>query len=368
VSETFFEIDLKLSLKSFELDYQLATNERYVGVYGPSGAGKTTVIECLAGWRHPQQGFIRIGDHVLYDSSRGINVEPSKRGIGYVAQDILLFPHWDVMRNVTAGAGRKAGGVQGKASTVNQALVERVLDSLELTELAQRPVDHLSGGERHRVALARALCSEPDLLLLDEPLSSLDVRLKRRILGDLVRVHEEFDVPMLLISHDPVEVQVLCNFAQFVRSGKVEDEGLPANIVSLGTAAEHENILRGVVTRRQDDVVHVQLGEGRFAVLPHAELQVGDRVVLGVRANEILIANSKPQGLSARNVFLARIDSVQASGVSMMIRARLGEEETPGSLLMVNLTQESYKRLELAVGAAVYLIIKSHSIEVFASM
>ena len=191
---TLFDIELSVPLQNFELNYRLATDERCVGVFGPSGAGKTTVIEHVAGWRKGARGHVRVGEHTLFDSEAGVFLPPRVRGIGYVPQDILLFPHWNVIRNVTAGRGRGKRRWSGSS-----ALVARVLDTLELTPLQERPVRHLSGGERHRVALARALCSEPALLLLDEPLASLDLRLRRRILADLVRVRHEFDLPMLLL-------------------------------------------------------------------------------------------------------------------------------------------------------------------------
>src|SRR5690606_36768834 len=159
------DVEIKVELPTYTMDYALRTDRLTVGVFGYSGAGKTTVIVTIAGWRRGATGHVRIGDATLLDTVRGTFVPPRERGIGYVPQDILLFPHWTVIQNVLAGRGRPRAGTEIDP--------EHVLAVLELGSMIDRPVRRLSGGERHRVALARALCSRPRVLLLDEPLASL---------------------------------------------------------------------------------------------------------------------------------------------------------------------------------------------------
>jgi molybdate transport system ATP-binding protein len=357
---TLFDIDLKVELPSFTLDYRLATDERTVGVFGHSGAGKTTVIENIAGWRRGAVGHVRVAGATLLDTAQGVFVHARRRGIGYVPQDILLFPHWNVLRNVLAGRNRRE---RGAAIDVDQ-----VVDVLELSPLLDRPVLRLSGGERHRVALARALCSRPRLLLLDEPLSSLDQRLRRRILGDLVRVRDEFEVPMLLISHDPTEVQVLCDRVQRVERGKVVAEGAPSEVLWGGQGADFENVLRGVVAGIHDHTAQVRLASGHELVAPRTGMDKGDRAVLGLRADEILVATSPPDGISARNRLPARILALDERRGSVELKVVLLGGGSPATELRVHVTGGARDELRLAPGLEVSLIVKTRSLEVLTSV
>jgi molybdate transport system ATP-binding protein len=358
MSEPYFEIELRARLASFELDYRLATDERFVGIFGPSGAGKTTVIECLAGWRAAGGGRIRVGDRVLFDRAAGVDVPPVDRAVGYVPQDVLLFPHWNVLRNVTAGVRRTRPD--------HRELLERVLHFLELEPLVDRSVNKLSGGEKRRVALARALYSEPDFLLLDEPLSSLDVPLRRRIIGDLLRVRDEFRVPMILISHDRTEVEVLCHHAQHLVDGRVQSEGHPSVVAvtdELGDRPEFENVLRGRVTGVDGDTATVELADGVSVVGPRAGLDTGQTVVLGLRADAVLLALEEPRAISARNVVAGAVESVSRTGV----RVSLGAADD-GPRLTVHVTAAALAELGLRPGMRVYAVTKTHSLAVLAGV
>ncbi|MEM7311374.1 MAG: molybdenum ABC transporter ATP-binding protein [Planctomycetota bacterium] len=356
---SLFDIELRVELTSFTLDYRLRTDDRTVGVFGHSGAGKTTVIEHIAGWRRGAAGKVEIGGRVLLDSSAGVFAPPRHRGIGYVPQDILLFPHWTVQQNVMAGSERPEKGAPIE--------VDRVLEVLELGSLLDRPVRRLSGGERHRVALARALSSQPSLLLLDEPLSSLDHRLRRRILGDLVRVRDEFHVPMLLISHDPTEVQVLCDRVQRLERGKVVAEGAPGQVLGGSGGADFENVLAGTVAGIHDHTARVALASGHELIAPRAGVDKGDRVVLGLRADDVLVATEAPRGISARNVLPARVERLGEAADSVELLAVLVGEGAPTEL-RVRITEDAVRQLDLAVGREVTLILKTNSLEVLTSV
>ena len=181
-----------------ELHQQLAGG--ITALFGPSGAGKTTTLDAIAGLRRPSSGRIAIGDRVLFDASRGIDLPPHTRHIGYVAQEPALFPHMSVRRNVLYG--RRPG---------QKLSLDVVTKMLEVGEFLDRRVPDLSGGERQRVALARALMSAPDVLLLDEPLAAVDVERRRRILPYLLRVRDDLGVPVIYVSHDRGEVDQLAD-------------------------------------------------------------------------------------------------------------------------------------------------------------
>ena len=213
-SPTSITLDFTLHQGDFTVELAERIQARVVALYGPSGAGKTSVLESIAGLRHPQQGILRIGDHTLFDSEARIVVPPHQRNVGYVPQDLALFPHMNVRHNIFYGAGSE--------SAVSP---EHVLNLLELGPMLGRAVTALSGGERQRVALARALMASPSLLLLDEPLAALDAGLRERILPYLERVRDELAIPMLYVSHAATEVRTLADWVVVLDKGHVARSG-----------------------------------------------------------------------------------------------------------------------------------------------
>ena len=233
-------IDVRLRAGAFTLDLRETIAARTVALYGPSGSGKTTVLDAVAGLRRPDEGVIRIGRRVLFDSRRGVDVAPHERRVGYVPQDLALFPHLDVRRNVLYGA--RARGAQrvpaargprgrGAGAAGPRGAGAPVLELLEIDTLLPRSVDGLSGGERQRVALARALMTDPDLLLLDEPLAALDLGLRDRILPYLERVRDELGTPMIYVSHAADEVRRVADRAIVLDAGRAVRSGPPADVL-----------------------------------------------------------------------------------------------------------------------------------------
>lgn len=195
--------DLTLPLSDFTLDVTVTLSRGTTALYGPSGAGKTTLLELIAGIRKPQSGSIEL-------DGRAISNLPSRlRRVGYVPQDDALFPHLSVRQNVFYGGNAKS---------------DDVVDVLEIGALMHRGVQKLSGGERKRVALARALLTRPDVLLLDEPLAGVDLALRDRVLEYLVRVHEEFPVPTVYVTHHLQEVEAICEEMVVLERGRVVDQ------------------------------------------------------------------------------------------------------------------------------------------------
>ena len=205
---------IRLAFRLRQGDFLLDINEQLAAgitaLFGPSGAGKTTVLDAIAGLRKPESGTIAIGERVLFDAAVRVNLPPHARHVGYVPQDVALFPHMNVRRNVLYG--RRPG---------QKLSLETVSAMLEMGGLLDRRVPDLSGGERQRAALARALMSAPEVLLLDEPLAAVDVERRRRILPYLLRVRDELGIPVIYVSHDRGEVDQLADRVVILENGCV---------------------------------------------------------------------------------------------------------------------------------------------------
>lgn len=202
-----------LPLADFALEADVEIQDQTTAIFGPSGAGKTSLLDLIAGLRRPKSAFIQLGERVLTNTATGINVPTRRRQIGYVPQDLALFPHLSVRQNLLYGC---------KEDPHAHSLFsyEHVTGVLEIGLLTERRVNHLSGGEKQRVALARALLASPSILLLDEPLASLDTGLKSRIIPYLARIRDEFRLPMLYVTHDWDEVRALCTEALILERGR----------------------------------------------------------------------------------------------------------------------------------------------------
>jgi molybdate transport system ATP-binding protein len=209
-------LDFTLIQGAFTVEIHERLDHRVIALFGPSGAGKTTVLDAVAGLRRPASGSISIGGRVLFSTLAGVDLPPHDRHVGYVTQEVALFPHMIVRRNVLYG--RRRG---------QKLSLDAVARMLEIESLLDRGVSQLSGGERQRVALARALMSAPELLLLDEPLAAVDLELRRRILPYLERVRDELQVPIVYVTHDREEVQRLADHVVVLHQGRTVGSGPP---------------------------------------------------------------------------------------------------------------------------------------------
>ncbi len=363
-------VQARLPLDRFELNIDLHTEKHVTGIFGVSGAGKTSLLETICGVQRQARGIITLGKETWLDSDREVFVKPSQRHIGYVPQDGLLFPHKDVWHNLLAGRKRAVR----RGHPVQQTF-ETVVHILELDPLLKRDVHTLSGGERQRVALGRALCSGPRLLLLDEPFASLDVALRRKLLPFLRRVRAEFQIPMLFVSHDPLEVQALCDDLIVLRDGTIISHGDPRSVLTASDifplAEQHgfENILPCYAVEGSGSTGQVRLGEGGDAervpvelVTLRSEAQPGEALLAGIPAHDIMLATQRPEGLSARNVLPARITQLRSVGPVGLATAELNPALPP---LTVEVTEKSFVELGLRVGSEVFLVIKATSCRLY---
>ncbi|MEI6861540.1 MAG: ATP-binding cassette domain-containing protein [Verrucomicrobiota bacterium] len=220
---------VRLPLAPFTLQVDTHLDARITGIFGASGAGKTSLLEIIAGLRRPAAGRVMLDDRVLSDTAQSFFIPPERRGVGYVPQDGALFPHLSVRENLLYGHGRATVAPAGPT-------LAHVTEVLEIAALVERSVSTLSGGEKQRVALGRALLATPRLLLLDEPLAGLDLPLQERLLSCLARVRDEFRVPMLHVTHAAGEVMALCDEVLVLAGGRVVQRGRPADLfVAMAT-------------------------------------------------------------------------------------------------------------------------------------
>ena len=215
-----FDLDFTLRQGEFTLTFNVNVEARALALFGPSGSGKTSALEAVAGLRTPHHGKIGVNGHVLFDSERHVNTPVRWRRIGYVPQDILLFPHLNVRENVTYG--RRAG---------SRPPLGVLIELLELSTLMDRRVASLSGGERQRVAMARALYSGPDVLLLDEPLAAVDLPRRRRIVDALIGIRDELSVPLVYVTHLPEEALTVADWAVLIDNGRIGASGRPREVM-----------------------------------------------------------------------------------------------------------------------------------------
>jgi molybdate transport system ATP-binding protein len=362
------DLHIRKAFSSFTLDVSLALPAGISILFGASGAGKTTLLDCIAGLTKADSGRVQIGDRVVFDSERGVNLPVPDRRVGYVFQDLALFPHLTVEANV-------GYGIVAVQTEERSQRVARTLDSLGITALRDRRPAQLSGGERQRVALARALITEPCILLLDEPLAALDLPVRMKIADDLRRSIQNLPLPVLYVTHNRDEVFMLGERLLVLENGKLIAQGTPHEVLSaprgetVAQLAGFENIFDAQVTALHEDrgTMTCRVGSARFesaqveleTPLIHAES--GSRLRVGISAGDILLATSAPVGLSARNILPGRVLSLFQRDAIVTARVDCGVE------LSVHLTLGARDSLALAPGRQVWVIVKTHSCHLLSS-
>ena len=343
---------------SFNLDVHFRALAGFTILFGASGAGKTTLLDCIAGLTDPDEGRIAVGGEDLYDSERKRNVAAWKRRIGYVHQDLALFPHLTAEENV-------AYGLRALSATERKARSREMLDAFRIDHLRGRRPAQISGGERQRVALARALVTEPRALLLDEPLAALDRPTKSSLVGDLRRWNQHHRVPILFVTHNSEEVFSLGDEVIVLDAGRIVVQGLPHEVMRaprLETVAHlsgFENIFDATVLALHEDrgTMTCRLGKGEVDLeTPLVRAEVGSRLRVGVRAGDLLLATEPPRGLSARNLLPGTILQLEQRDVIVSATVDCGGVE-----FEVHLTLAARDALQLGPGKSVWVVVKTHS-------
>jgi len=348
----------------FALDVDFHAAPGFTIVFGASGAGKTTLLDCIAGLIEPDSGRIAIGDQILFDAAARIHLPVEKRNIGYVFQDLALFPHLTVEENVEYGLSHLPRAERNQRTAA-------ILAAFRVPHLARTRPGKISGGERQRVALARALVTDPVVLLLDEPLAALDAATKSRIIDDLRAWNEAHRIPILYVTHSREEVFALGENALVLDHGRILAEGTPHEVLTaprqetVAHLAGFENILDATVESLHADrgtmtCLLYQSESGAQAKpvpleTPLVRAEVGSTLRVGIRAGDILLAIIPPVGLSARNVIPGAVISIERRDVMISARVNCGVE------FEVHLTLAARESLCLEPGREVWLVIKTHS-------
>jgi molybdate transport system ATP-binding protein len=296
---------------------------------------------------------------VLFSSAHGIHLPPRQRYVGYVPQEGALFPHLSVRRNIAFGAERKT-------DTAMPIRMDHVLEVLEISHIADRPVPKLSGGEAQRVALARAILSHPRLLLLDEPLAALDIGLKEKILPYLGRVRDEFHIPMIYVTHNLTEVLTMADWVLVIGQGRLLAQGVPKDVLrSPATIAQIdeeqlENVLTVVIIDPNGLAgrTRVRLESGQELFVPYIARSAGQPLQVRISPGDILISTERPKAISAANIISGTIRSIERSNGQAMIAVDAGAE------FYVRLTASAVERLKLIEKLPVFLIMKTHSFRI----
>jgi molybdate transport system ATP-binding protein len=351
-------VDIKHRLGDFLLDARFETGDGLIALLGRSGSGKTSIINTIAGLINPDQGLVKIDDVVLVDKEREILVPRHHRRIGYVFQEARLFPHLSVRQNLLYGrwfAPRRAGNE-----------FDGVVDLLGIGALLERRPARLSGGEKQRVAIGRALLANPRLLLMDEPLASLDEARKAEILPYIERLRDQAHVPIVYVSHSIPEVARLASTIVLLNEGKVAAVGPTAEIMHrldlfpLTGRAEAGALIEAAVQRHDEEFGLTELrSRGGIWKLPRLEAPIGARLRLRVRARDVMVATSFPSNLSALNVLAGVVGDI-GSPHGAIVEVRL---DCDGDVLIARLTRYSVQHLGLAPGRPIHALIKSVALD-----
>jgi molybdate transport system ATP-binding protein len=356
-------VEAKKRLGDFSLDVRFsAPSTGIIALYGRSGAGKTTVVNMLAGLIRPDEGRISIDDAVLFSSQERIDLPPERRRLGYVFQEGRLFPHYSVRGNLRYGAPRRP----------RQRLItfDGVVSLLALAPLLDRPVAALSGGEKQRVAIGRALLAEPRLLLMDEPLASLDAARKGEILPFIERLRDELRLPIIYVTHAIAEIVRLADTLVVLAEGKIAASGALEAVTSqlalapLTGLADAGAVIRTTLAGhdRTFGLSELAFHGGRLRV-SHLALPLGTALRVRIRARDVALATTRPTGISIRNVFPARIvEMARAPGPLLDVRLDIGTADQPVAL-WARITQRAAQELGLEVGRSVFALIKAVALD-----
>jgi molybdate transport system ATP-binding protein len=350
-------VDIRHQLAGFELNLAFDAPPGITVLFGRSGTGKTTIINAVAGLVNPDSGRISLDDTVLFDSKTAANLAAHKRQLGYVFQDGRLFPHLSVRGNLTYGQ-------RFTTPNPNGPTLDDVSDLLGITALLDRRIGALSGGEKQRIAIGRALLSHPRMLLMDEPLASLDGARKAEILPYLERLRDHTNVPILYVSHSVAEVARLATTVVVLENGKVARAGPADQVLSdpdmvrqLGVREAGSVLPATIQQHHQDGLSELKISGGRL-FLPRMNVAIGAQTRVRILAQDVILSLDAPTGLSALNILPVQIMALRdGSGPGVIVQMQCGSDR-----LLARITRRSADRMGLKPGDSVHAVIKSVSI------
>ena len=349
------ECKLNIQLEGFKLDAKFTIPDKGITVvFGPSGSGKTTLLRAIAGLEKSDAGFLKVGDSI-WQSDHNF-VPTHKRQIGYVFQDAALFDHLNVEGNLDYVIKRKTG--------LTEDFIDSIYTLLDIKPLINRSTVQLSGGEKQRIAIARALLTNPKILLLDEPLSALDLKRKNEILPYLDSLHSQLEIPILYVTHSQDETSRLADHLMLIEDGKIIGNG-PINEMltrfdlPLSHSGDAISIFDARVMSRDTDfnLMHLEFKGGQF-IVPDNKLPIESLVRIRVAARDVSITKKKQTDTSILNIFPAVVEEMVPEGdAQVMVRLTLN-----GVTLLACLTRKSASSLKLDQGLSVFIQVKSVAI------
>ena len=353
------DVDVAQRLGGFALEVAFQADAPIVGLFGRSGSGKTSLVNTLAGIARPHRGRIVVNGEVLFDSARGVDLPPERRRLGYVFQGDLLFPHLDVEGNLLYGYRR--------ASAFSRVIdPQHIIELLGLRALLRRLPDALSGGEKQRVAIGRALLAQPRLLLMDEPLASLDVARRDEILRYIELLRDDLHIPIVYVSHSVAEITRLADTVVLLSEGKSIAVGhVDAIMGRLDLRPQTGRYEAGAVIETivaahdlDYDLTTLRFDGGEL-IVPSVEALVGERVRVRIRARDVALAGARPASISILNVLRASVVAITHEGGPIVdVQLKIGE-----SSLSARITKRSLTELGVTEDREVYALIKAVSID-----
>ncbi|MFQ5602299.1 MAG: molybdenum ABC transporter ATP-binding protein [bacterium] len=349
------KISVSTKLLNFDYELNIEIKPAFSALFGASGSGKTTTLNLIAGLSKPAKGEIVLGVKTLYSDKQKIHISPQNRNIGYIFQESRLFPHLNVKQNLEFGWRR----LPPARRKFELPLIIKMAGVQHL--LTRMPTD-LSGGEKQRVALARALLASPEYLLMDEPLAALDLPVRLSFLKFLKDIHQQFDLPIIYVSHDLSNVLNFADQVILLQDGKCVGYDSPYQLLNRMTAPplisreDIPNIFEcTVVSQDVAKGLTIVKSNGLQFILPHLKNQVGDKLLLNIPASEIILANAKPEGLSASNIISGKISQIHRLGERILIDVVAGLNFT------IEIVPATVERMNLQEGSPIYLIFKASS-------
>ncbi|QGJ70947.1 Multiple sugar-binding transport atp-binding protein msmk [Planctomycetales bacterium 10988] len=339
---------------AIEADFQwLADRFSITVLFGPSGCGKTTTLRCLAGLERPEEGKITFGKSTWFDAEERIHLSPQQRGIGYLFQDYALFPHLTVFRNI-------AYGLRGVSRAERRKLVGAMLERFNLLGLEDRFPHQVSGGEQQRIALARVLVCRPQLLLLDEPLSSLDSPIRKQLRTDLRYLLIDFDIPVVLVTHDRIEAMALADHLIVLDQGRIRQQGPVAEVfnrpvdIDVARIVGMGNVQPGRIVETNEGLATVEVGNRQLTAF--APIPLAEQVYVCIQPEEVILQKASPELSSPRNRLLGTIKSLTHEGPTVLVTIDCGFS------LVALVTRPASEELALTVGMPITALVKTPAV------
>lgn len=355
------QIDIKLKRDNFDVIVKETFANGITGIFGPSGSGKTSLLNAICGLAHPEEGYISINGKKVFSQQEKVNVPVEKRRIGYVFQEGRLFPHLNVEKNLR----------YGMKENCPDGYFNKVVDLLNLGHILTSKPSKISGGERQRTALGRALLSSPELLLLDEPFSALDSNLRQQILPFLLKIHQSINIPIIVVSHDITDLLKLSNRICLMQNGRVighDDYHMLLRKPELQTVFGKHSLLNAVtmnVTRVDEEtgITQLNFGESHNWIKVVVEksrrnYKEGDEVKLFIASDDIALSSKRLPYVTIQNQLDGIIRDIIDRGNTRLCIVDVGFP------LVVEVTAESLRRMDIAIGYPVWCLFKSVAIDV----